>query len=156
MTGGAGFTSVPFSSRSSSDAAHRVRSGRVHPTGRFYHCSRAWGTSLVRLRPRRCSRLRRAWRRPLEGVSTSSIHLAAIVGDPACARDPELGTGRRIVDGDVNGSSTRRPPRGVRRFVFLSTCSNYGKMADPSAYVTEDSELRPVSLYAETKVEAER
>jgi len=45
---------------------------------------------------------------------------------------------------------------GVERFVFASTCSNYGKMPDPSAYVDENSELRPVSLYAETKVAVER
>src|SRR5690606_37035451 len=44
---------------------------------------------------------------------------------------------------------------GVERFVFASTCSNYGKMADPNAYVDENSELSPVSLYAETKVEFE-
>ena len=88
----------------------------------------------------------------LEGISTV-IHLAAIVGDPACARNPELAR-------QTNVEATSRvldaaSSAGVRRFVFLSTCSNYGKMADPKAYVTEDSELRPVSLYAETKVEAE-
>src|SRR5690606_4958262 len=45
---------------------------------------------------------------------------------------------------------------GVERFVFASTCSNYGKMTDPDAFVSEESELRPVSLYAQTKVEFER
>ena len=44
----------------------------------------------------------------------------------------------------------------MARFVFASTCSNYGRMADPSTPVDEDSELRPVSLYAETKVAVER
>ena len=88
----------------------------------------------------------------LEGISTV-IHLAAVVGDPACARNPELAR-------QTNVEATSRlldaaSSAGVRRFVFLSTCSNYGKMANPNAYVTEDSELRPVSLYAETKVEAE-
>ena len=39
--------------------------------------------------------------------------------------------------------------------MFASTCSNYGKLDDPNAFATEDWPLRPVSLYAETKVEAE-
>ena len=83
----------------------------------------------------------------------SVVHLAAIVGDPACAREPGLAR-------DVNVGATRCLLRdaqtaGVRRLVFASTCSNYGKLADPDAYATEDWELSPVSLYAETKVEAE-
>ena len=45
---------------------------------------------------------------------------------------------------------------GVERLVFASTCSNYGRMADPSVPITEDGELRPVSLYAEQKVGMEQ
>ena len=45
---------------------------------------------------------------------------------------------------------------GVQRFVFASTCSNYGKMKDANQFVDEESELSPVSLYAETKVAVER
>jgi len=81
-------------------------------------------------------------------------HLASIVGDPACAVDPEL-----TRDINLNGAmSTYRVANesGVSKFVFASTCSNYGKMEDPNSYVTEESELKPVSLYAETKVEFER
>jgi nucleoside-diphosphate-sugar epimerase len=83
----------------------------------------------------------------------SVVHLAAIVGDPACSREPELAR-------EVNVDATRAllsesEPAGVRRFVFASTCSNYGKLADPEAYASEEWELSPVSLYAETKVEAE-
>lgn len=81
-------------------------------------------------------------------------HLAAIVGDPACAKDPELSRSTNL-DGskllyDVANEN------GVQRFVFASTCSNYGKMDDPEAYVYEDSTLAPVSLYAETKVATEK
>jgi nucleoside-diphosphate-sugar epimerase len=39
--------------------------------------------------------------------------------------------------------------------VFASTCSNYGRVADPTTPITEEGELRPVSLYAEQKVEVE-
>ena len=81
-------------------------------------------------------------------------HLAAVVGDPACKQEPELAR-------SVNLTASRSvyqeaEAAGVERFVFASTCSNYGKMADGAALVTEESELRPVSLYAETKVEFER
>ena len=44
---------------------------------------------------------------------------------------------------------------GVSKFIFASTCSNYGKMDDPDAYVDENSKLAPVSLYAELKVKFE-
>ncbi|RKX26083.1 MAG: hypothetical protein DRP47_08730 [Candidatus Zixiibacteriota bacterium] len=45
---------------------------------------------------------------------------------------------------------------GVKRFIFASTCSNYGRMPDPNGFVDEQSELRPVSLYAELKVGFEK
>ena len=78
------------------------------------------------------------------------IHLAAIVGDPACARQPEVA--RAI---NLEGSNLvleRSMAAGVVRFIFSSTCSNYGRMSDPSQFADETWELRPVSLYAETKV----
>ena len=82
------------------------------------------------------------------------VHLAAIVGDPACAREPETA---RAVNLDASMSLIEESRRaGVQRFVFASTCSNYGKMKDPSQLVNEESELQPVSLYAETKVAVEK
>jgi len=82
------------------------------------------------------------------------IHLAAIVGDPACAKQPELA---REVNLDASIQLFELCQRqGVKRFVFASTCSNYGKMIDSSKYATEESELCPVSLYAETKVAVEK
>ena len=45
---------------------------------------------------------------------------------------------------------------GVQRFVFASTCSNYGRMDDPAVPIDERGELRPVSLYAEQKVGMEQ
>ncbi len=82
------------------------------------------------------------------------VHLAAIVGDPACAREPEV---TRAVNLDAGKSLLEASQKaGVERFIFASTCSNYGKSEDPDRLMTEDDELRPVSLYAETKVEMER
>jgi nucleoside-diphosphate-sugar epimerase len=94
-----------------------------------------------------------ARRRALEGVD-EVVHLAAIVGDPACAIDPEAST-------DVNVNGTRAlledaVAAGVEKFVFASTCSNYGRMSDPTVPVTEEGTLAPISLYAEQKVSMER
>jgi nucleoside-diphosphate-sugar epimerase len=88
--------------------------------------------------------------RGMDGI----VHLAAIVGDPACSREPGAA---RAVNQEASERLLEDAARaGVRRFVFASTCSNYGKMADPTGYVDETAELRPVSLYAETKVAVER
>jgi nucleoside-diphosphate-sugar epimerase len=89
----------------------------------------------------------------LEGAD-AVVHLAAIVGDPACGRDPELSD-------EVNVQATRAlvadaDAAAVQRLVFASTCSNYGRMADPTVPITEEGELRPVSLYAEQKVGMEQ
>jgi nucleoside-diphosphate-sugar epimerase len=80
-------------------------------------------------------------------------HLAAIVGDPACSKFSDEAN-------EVNWTASvnlfdRAEAAGIKRFVFASTCSNYGKMSDPDSFVDEESELRPVSLYAELKVKFE-
>ena len=89
----------------------------------------------------------------LDGID-AVVHLAAIVGDPACAQQPELARETNL-DASLQ-LFERSQRRGVNRFIFASTCSNYGKMGDPSQYVTEGSELHPLSLYAETKVAVEK
>jgi nucleoside-diphosphate-sugar epimerase len=94
-----------------------------------------------------------ARRTSLEGVD-AVVHLAAIVGDPACARDPE--TSYQVNVEATLGLIADAEAAGVERFVFASTCSNYGRMANPTVPVDEDGELRPVSLYAEQKVQIER
>jgi nucleoside-diphosphate-sugar epimerase len=89
----------------------------------------------------------------VDGVD-AVVHLAAIVGDPACARDKELA---REVNQRASLDLLEEVSRaGAGRFVFASTCSNYGRMADPNGYVDETAALSPVSLYAETKVAVER
>jgi nucleoside-diphosphate-sugar epimerase len=82
------------------------------------------------------------------------VHLAAIVGDPACGRAPELSEetnvhASRALLADARGS-------GVDRIVFASTCSNYGRMSDPTVALDETAPLHPVSLYARQKVQIER
>lgn len=89
--------------------------------------------------------------RSLEGV-TDVVLLASLVGDPICRKYPELAR-------EVNEHGTLRlfeslQGRSVDRFVFTSTCSNYGLM-DQGSEATEESALNPQSLYAETKVAVE-
>ena len=81
-------------------------------------------------------------------------HLAAIVGDPACKKFSEEANETNWTGSVALFEAAERA--GVQRFVFASTCSNYGKMSDPNSFVTEESELRPVSLYAELKVKFEQ
>jgi nucleoside-diphosphate-sugar epimerase len=93
----------------------------------------------------------RAHAEALEGAGTV-VHLAAIVGDKACALDEE-----RAVQ--TNWTATvafarAAAARGIRRFVFASTCSVYGEGRDE--LLTEDSPVRPLSLYAETRWHAEQ
>lgn len=91
-------------------------------------------------------------RRCLKGVR-AVIHLAAIVGDIPCQHDPGLSV-------ETNYKATVLLSKvshdaGVARFLFASTCSNYG-VADTSTPADEERELNPVSLYAETKIDCER
>jgi nucleoside-diphosphate-sugar epimerase len=79
------------------------------------------------------------------------IHLGAIVGDPACALDEELTI-------QINLMATRMiaevaKGRGVERFIFASTCSVYGASDE---VLDEHSSLKPVSLYARSKIASER
>ena len=75
------------------------------------------------------------------------VWLAAMVGDGACSLDPGLTRAINVDSirwlGDVYDG----------RIVFLSTCSVYGAQ---DGLLTEESPLNPLSLYAETKAEAER
>ena len=82
------------------------------------------------------------------------MHLAAIVGDPACARDPETAAAVNIEG--TRGIIDAAQQAGATRLVFASTCSNYGRMVDPTIPIDETGELRPVSLYAEQKVAMEQ
>jgi nucleoside-diphosphate-sugar epimerase len=90
--------------------------------------------------------------RSLEGAS-DVVLLAALVGDPICRKYPDLA--RRTNSEGSKRLFERLVGSGVERFVFTSTCSNYGLRATEEP-ATEESELAPLSLYAETKVEFER
>tara|TARA_B100001250_G_C19790748_1_gene786387 strand:- start:1139 stop:2110 length:972 start_codon:yes stop_codon:yes gene_type:complete len=88
----------------------------------------------------------------LEGID-AVIHLAAIVGDPACKKFSDEANETNW-DASVNLFQLSEK-LNIKRFIFASTCSNYGKMSNSNEYLNEDSELNPVSLYAELKVKFE-
>lgn len=78
------------------------------------------------------------------------IHLAAIVGDPACAEDHANAL-------QINYAATRMmleiaKGHGIERFLFASSCSVYGAS---DSLMDEQSETVPLSLYAETKLHSE-
>jgi nucleoside-diphosphate-sugar epimerase len=82
------------------------------------------------------------------------VHLAAIVGFPACQAVGRQVSWRYNVDATKLVYEQARE-LGARRFLFSSSYSNYGLASDGKP-VTEVSPLNPQSLYAETKIAAER
>ncbi len=91
-------------------------------------------------------------RQALDGAS-AVVHLAAVVGEPACAVDPNAAW-------EINYAGTQQTLAaasecGVERVIFVSTCSNYGVSATNSL-ADETVPLNPLSRYAESKVQAER
>lgn len=93
---------------------------------------------------------RAALDRALVGVS-AIFHLGAIVGDPACAIN-EAFTLRTNLDATRIIAEAAKNA-GIRRMIFASTCSVYGASDE---MLDERSELNPVSLYAESKIAAEK
>ena len=84
---------------------------------------------------------------------TDVVILSGLVGDPITKRYPEAS--RRINDDGLRALVRLLDGRGLDRVIFVSTCSNYGMIAD-DALAAEDFELRPLSLYAKAKVAMER
>ena len=80
------------------------------------------------------------------------VNLASIVGDKQCKT-----ISKSAYDINYNGNKILCEysiKYGVKKYIFASTCSNYG-ISDPKIFATEESKLFPVSLYAEAKIDAE-
>jgi len=77
------------------------------------------------------------------------VWLAAIVGDPACSHNPELAK-------EVNQDTVEwlAGVAGDRRIIFPSSCSVYG--SNMKRGLIEEDEANPLSIYAETKLNAEK
>jgi nucleoside-diphosphate-sugar epimerase len=83
--------------------------------------------------------------------ASAVIHLAGLVGDPACAVDVDFTRHTNIVA--TRMAKDVAQSLGIHRFVFASSCSVYG-VSDKE--VSEAGPLNPVSLYAQTKIDSER
>ena len=86
----------------------------------------------------------------LDGVD-AVIHLASVCNDPSCDLNEEMAF-------DVNTESTKElarqaVARGVRRFVFASSCAVYGRGV--FELLDEASPANPVSAFAQSKLQAE-
>lgn len=102
-----------------------------------------WGHEVVRMDIKDGQDILEA---PLPEVDAVA-HLAAIVGEAACQDQP-------IRAQAVNVEGTRRLVTHYRDipFVYMDTCSVYGASGK---LCTEDDPVRPLGLYAETKLQAE-
>ncbi len=83
---------------------------------------------------------------------TDVVLLASLVGDPISKKYPEL-TRRVNLDASKQLFQQLRD-RDIGHFVFTSTCSNYGLLPQNET-ADEETELTPLSIYAETKVAME-
>jgi nucleoside-diphosphate-sugar epimerase len=81
------------------------------------------------------------------------VHLAAIVGEPTCAIDEDEAWS--VNYGGTEATLAAARDCHIPRFIFISTCSNYG-ISDPGQIADENFPLQPLSQYARSKIEAER
>jgi len=81
------------------------------------------------------------------------VLLAGLVGDPITKKYPEAS--RAINDEGILNCLRLLSGKGIERLVFFSTCSNYGRI-ESDELADETYLLRPLSLYAQSKVTAEQ
>jgi nucleoside-diphosphate-sugar epimerase len=95
--------------------------------------------------------LRDVERSDLEGIE-AVIHLAGLSNDPLGDLNPELTY-------EINHRASVRlatlaKEEGIRRFVFSSSCSNYGAAGEDM--IDENGRFNPVTPYGESKVRVEK
>lgn len=81
------------------------------------------------------------------------VHLAGIVGDPASKLQKKLTTKTNLTSSKKMFQICEK--HNVQKFIFSSTCSNYG-IFNSKKLANENSKLKPLSLYAKTKVDFEK
>ena len=81
------------------------------------------------------------------------VHLAEIVGDPACKLNPKRT--QQINYFSTSLLATICKHFQVNRFIYTSSCSVYGANTDDSL-LHENSVKNPLSLYARMKIESEK
>ena len=81
------------------------------------------------------------------------VNLAALVGEPICKKFPKEA---QNINFDANIKLAKKAEeKGIDRYIFSSTCSNYG-LSEADKMLDENAKLDPISLYAETKVNSEK
>ena len=79
------------------------------------------------------------------------IPLAALVGAPLCKKYP-----KETVETNVNAiKKIIKTMKKNQKIIYLTSNSGYG-IGEKNKYCDENSELRPVSLYGKTKIDAEK
>jgi nucleoside-diphosphate-sugar epimerase len=147
VTGGAGYLgSVLVPALLEQGHTVRVLDALRHEPGTLLSCFAYHTFSFVRGDVREAETLKRA----LDGVE-AIIPLAALVGMPICKRQPR--EAREVNFEAIALLNELRAPE--QRVLFPNSNSGYGTKSG-EVYCTEDSPLEPISLYGQTKVEAER
>ena len=86
--------------------------------------------------------------RALDGA-TDVVILAGLVGDPITKKYPDAH--QAVNEDGIAGIIDALDGRGLKRAIFVSTCSNYGLIPE-GTLADEDFALNPLSLYAKAKV----
>lgn len=85
------------------------------------------------------------------------IHLAGIVGAPACSANP---TAHHLTNDEATKTlvnlCTSPEFDMVRDFIFASSCSVYGNVKGIFSQVSEDTATSPLSSYADAKIKSEK
>lgn len=113
-------------------------------------CTYAAGGEIVAV-PNVRKDIRDIFAKDLDGIE-AVIHLAALSNDALGELNPALTY-------DINHQGSVRLAKlakaaGIRRFLFASSCSNYGYAGDN--IVNESASLNPLTAYGQSKVWAER
>ena len=81
------------------------------------------------------------------------VILAGLVGDPITKKYPEIS--EKINNEGIKKLISSCKNKKIEKLIFVSTCSNYG-LSETDLPLNEESELKPISLYAKHKVEVEK
>ena len=90
---------------------------------------------------------------PAIKIADAVVLLAGLVGDPITKKYPDESA--LINDKGVKNVIDLCSENNEKRLIFISTCSNYG-LIDNDNLANEEFELNPLSLYAKSKVNAEK
>lgn len=84
---------------------------------------------------------------------SDAVLLGGLVGDPITKKYPQASAA--INETGVQESISHMSGRGLNKFIFVSTCSNYG-LVKGHQLADENFDLSPLSAYAKAKVAAEK